>query len=281
MSRGRGLCIAQRKGLRGFTLVELLVVIAIIGILIAVLLPAVQAAREAARRNQCANNLKQQALACLAHESSKKFLPTGGWGNNWIGDPDAGLGQGQPGSWCYSIMFFMEAQAWIQQTAGLPFNGTSTPLNKFNQGATVMGCGPNPALNVNAIQPMFYCPSRRPYGLYGGLDNGGTGFWAPVNATPTYPATNALTAKTDYAANGGTVGFYNGVTTELPNDFDTWSVAPQATIQATASLQPVATYKYYMTPTPKPAPGAQGRRRPIRIRIRASRLPAWFGIAAR
>ena len=276
MSGARGLRITQRKGLRGFTLVELLVVIAIIGILIAILLPAVQAAREAARRNQCANNLKQQALACLAHESSKKFLPTGGWGNNWIGDPDAGLGQGQPGSWCYSIMFFMEAQAWIQQTAGLPFNGTSTPLNKFNQGATVMGCGPNAAQNLNAVQPMFYCPSRRPYGLYGGLDATGNGFAVPVNATPTYPTgkPNPQSAKTDYAGNGGTVGFNWSLTTELPNDFDTWSAGTGPTIQASAALQPVATYKMYMTPTPKPAPGALGAERPIRIRIRASRLPA-------
>src|SRR3977135_4188548 len=62
---------------RGFTLVELLVVIAIIGILVALLLPAIQAAREAGRRSQCANNLKQIGLAILNFESSRKSYPPG------------------------------------------------------------------------------------------------------------------------------------------------------------------------------------------------------------
>src|SRR4051812_32567571 len=66
---------AMRTVNRGFTLVELLVVIAIIGILVALLLPAIQAAREAARRAQCSNNLKNLSLAVLNFESGKKRLP--------------------------------------------------------------------------------------------------------------------------------------------------------------------------------------------------------------
>ena len=65
------------KSLSGFTLVELLVVIAIIGVLVALLLPAVQAAREAARRSQCANNLKQIGLGMLNYEVSRKHFPPG------------------------------------------------------------------------------------------------------------------------------------------------------------------------------------------------------------
>src|SRR5438045_3389044 len=68
----------------GFTLVELLVVIAIIGILVALLMPAIQAAREAARRSQCMNNMRQLGIAIHNHVSAKSVLPSGGEGTNWL-----------------------------------------------------------------------------------------------------------------------------------------------------------------------------------------------------
>jgi prepilin-type N-terminal cleavage/methylation domain-containing protein len=125
---------------RGFTLVELLVVIAIIGILVALLLPAVQSAREAARRMQCSNNLKQMGLAIHNFENGLAVYPTGGdvpWPDisNYVqagrpfGPEKQGLG------WAYQILPYMEAGNTYVIT-------TQSQLE---------------AISIN----MYFCPSRR------------------------------------------------------------------------------------------------------------------------
>lgn len=108
---------------RAFTLVELLVVIAIIGILIGLLLPAINAARESARRVTCRNNLKQQGLACLNYISTNGIYPTGGWGWNWVGDPNMGYKEAQPGGWCYNLLPFLEFNA-LHEMMGNVAGGT-------------------------------------------------------------------------------------------------------------------------------------------------------------
>lgn len=118
---------------RGFTLVELLVVIAIIGILVALLLPAVQAAREAARRAQCTNNLKQIGLGLLNFESSKRSLPGGAsyqhpsWRGNWV----------------------TEILSYIEESG---IKDRLDPTKGFDE-------APNAALVANLVMPVFICPS--------------------------------------------------------------------------------------------------------------------------
>jgi prepilin-type N-terminal cleavage/methylation domain-containing protein/prepilin-type processing-associated H-X9-DG protein len=127
-----------RRG--GFTLVELLVVIAIIGILVALLLPAIQAAREAARRTQCSNNLKNIALACLNYESAKGELPPGS--TNADGASESGL------AWTVLILPYVE-ESTVSEQAIARFKA----LGDAYSNDSVM-------VELNTLLlPMYLCPS--------------------------------------------------------------------------------------------------------------------------
>jgi len=137
------------NGLRrtGFTLVELLVVIAIIGILIGILLPAVQAVREAARRTDCMNNLRQIGLGCHNFESTFRSFPTAGGVVEQFAHPDE---QEKPiygfenASWMYQILPFIEQEN----------------LSKLRQGDQFGEVGfVRTALSETPVKT-FSCPSR-------------------------------------------------------------------------------------------------------------------------
>jgi prepilin-type N-terminal cleavage/methylation domain-containing protein/prepilin-type processing-associated H-X9-DG protein len=128
-----------------FTLVELLVVIAIIGILVALLLPAIQAAREAARRTQCKNNVKNIGLAVLNHLDTRKVFPTGGitWGvliEDYLDGMPADDGSNPGGKlvdiermglgWGFQILPYLEEGALHELTTGDLIR--STPVALYN-----------------------------------------------------------------------------------------------------------------------------------------------------
>lgn len=162
-----------RNDRRAFTLIELLVVIGVIAILMSLLLPAVQSAREAARRTQCKNNLKQLALATLNHESTYGRLPSNGWGYRWVGEPERGTGKEQPGGWAYNLLAFLEQTAMREKGRG---ESAAIKLESLGDLTTT------PLV-------MFRCPSRpdSPLGPQGNIN-------VPFNA-----AYRATIAKTDYA----------------------------------------------------------------------------------
>jgi prepilin-type N-terminal cleavage/methylation domain-containing protein/prepilin-type processing-associated H-X9-DG protein len=163
---------------RGFTLVELLVVITIIGILISLLLPAVQAAREAARRLQCSNNLKQMGLASLSHEQAHGSLPAGGWGYCWAGVPERGFKEKQPGGWMYNILPFLEQPALHDLGA------------KGNTGEM--------AQRVATPVAAYCCPSRRAPAA------------CPSDADCYFNFRPGYVGRSDYAGSGGDKGATDG-----------------------------------------------------------------------
>ena len=171
--------LSRMRTSAGFTLVELLVVIAIIAILIALLLPAVQAAREAARRIQCSNQLKQLGLAAHMLVDSHGFLPSGGWGDHWVGDADLGVGETQPGGWEYQILDYLEQSARREAGSGLD-------VAAKNAAAKLM---------IETPVAVFYCPTRRRAAAYDYSHVGGF-----------YNADDPeVCGRSDYAANMGDV----------------------------------------------------------------------------
>jgi prepilin-type N-terminal cleavage/methylation domain-containing protein len=185
---------------RAFTLVELLVVIAIIGILVALLLPAVQAAREAARRSQCQNNLKQLGLAVMNFESAHKHLPSGGWGYKWAPDPDHGPGIEQPGSALYSILPFHEEEALYSLGKGQPVAQKLT-LNKQR---------------LETPLTVWVCPTRRAPRAYPNTST------ISFVRTPFGSATLTLVAKSDYAFNSGSQWIQFGPGPDLGPSSNPW-----------------------------------------------------------
>ncbi len=155
----------SRSKIKGFTLVELLVVIAIIGILIALLLPAVQAAREAARRSQCTNNLKQIGLALHMHHDRDKYFPPGHYANP---AGNVSCANGNEATWVTYILPFLEQSAAYDQI----------------DWKAAFGCGANTVVTTLAFSTMN-CPSDR----------------KPEAATG--PGSTAAYARSNYVANNG------------------------------------------------------------------------------
>lgn len=172
----------------GFTLIELLVSIAIIGVLIGLLVPAVQFAREAARRTQCTNHLKQIALAFQNHHDVHGHFPTGGWGAQWIGDPDRGYAARQPGGWAYALLPFLEQRALRELGTGLAGSAKKDAATEC----------------ITIPLPVFHCPSRRSAMNFPS--------WKFYGHEPPHNANDVdFVAKIDYAASSG-----DQTTIELP-----------------------------------------------------------------
>src|SRR5262245_52577555 len=141
-----------RLGKRGFTLIELLVVIAIIATLIALLLPAVQQAREAARRTQCKNNLKQLSLALHNYADTHSVFPPG----NIFIDGTGGRPFGNHLGWgSFSLPFLDQAPLWNQLDGDL----RSRVPSVWNDFTPMRGVPNVPNYWAETVLPVFLCPS--------------------------------------------------------------------------------------------------------------------------
>lgn len=193
---------------RAFTLIELLVVIAIIAILIALLLPAVQQAREAARRTQCKNNLKQLGLALHNYMDTHKVFPPGAVGNqspsvtNWCSSAVASsnattMGLGAP--WTVMILPFLDESPRYQS-----FNFNLKFMSSTNVPCSCANDAPSRLINTK-----FQCPSDPGSGSaatsnYFGVQGGG-------GTVPAAPAGCSTTGGTRVFYNNGAL-FYNSST---------------------------------------------------------------------
>ncbi len=169
-----------RLSRRGFTLVELLVVIAIIAVLIGLLLPAVQSAREAARRSSCSNNVKQLGLALHGYHDSFKGLPPSYYDNVPQSGSSAADTDNITIAWSGLILPYMEETAtydeFIRETADLTLNFQNTPTAN--------------AIAKRQLKP-FQCPShglkagRSGFGISNYAANAGTAAWKnPLHGGP-------------------------------------------------------------------------------------------------
>jgi prepilin-type N-terminal cleavage/methylation domain-containing protein len=153
---------ASPRVARGFTLVELLVVIAIIGTLVGLLLPAVQSAREAARRSSCSNNLKQMGLALHSHHDARKFFPAAQW-RLW----DAVAPQYRGTFKTFVLPYIEEMDLWtaFQKMGPTVYpNNISATMITVGGASVPIGC---------ASVPSYFCPSD-PYGPVSQTDGYGS-----------------------------------------------------------------------------------------------------------
>jgi prepilin-type N-terminal cleavage/methylation domain-containing protein len=157
--------LAPRRA--GFTLVELLVVIAIIGILVALLLPAVQAAREAARRSQCQNNLRQMAVALPMYHQDRKFVPSGRDRRDQFGV-----------SWAFRLLPYMEDRAVFEA-----HDYTKPVFDEAN------------SISMRTPIAVYACPSRRSPAADRNFDND--------DKLPPGDQSFHVATLGDYAANAG------------------------------------------------------------------------------